>query len=206
MGAEEWISIRDWKRSVEGRTRFATRAVDSTLRMVMFDLCCRNNVNVEGATHKQVVDLIKSGGDVLTLTVISVTPQEAEKLEPFEDLRYERYISSAFLCTIPPSQINRRSDPMNFLLVMHRWTTAKNGLCLLACRIIMFARGNTNDTWYSMFTWQVDICALGVIENSLLSIWLWRRNSLASTFRNCLENGRSSTTSVSNISIVYNHA
>lgn len=48
----------------------------------------RNNVNVEGATHKQVVDLIKSGGDVLTLTIISVTPQEAERLEPFEDLRY----------------------------------------------------------------------------------------------------------------------
>lgn len=49
-------------------------------------------MNVEGATHKQVVDLIKSGGDVLTLTVISVTPQEAEKLEPFEDLRYENLI------------------------------------------------------------------------------------------------------------------
>lgn len=30
----------------------------------------RNNVNVEGATHKQVVDLIKSGGDTLTLTGI----------------------------------------------------------------------------------------------------------------------------------------
>lgn len=40
-------------------------------------LFCRNGVNVEGATHKQVVDLIKSGGDCLTLTVISVTPQEA---------------------------------------------------------------------------------------------------------------------------------
>ncbi|KAL0131985.1 hypothetical protein PUN28_000035 [Cardiocondyla obscurior] len=47
-----------------------------------------NNVNVEGATHKQVVDLIKSGGDVLTLTVISVTPQEAERLEPCEDVSY----------------------------------------------------------------------------------------------------------------------
>lgn len=32
-------------------------------------------MNVEGATHKQVVDLIKSGGDTLTLTVISVTQQ-----------------------------------------------------------------------------------------------------------------------------------
>ncbi|XP_059479043.1 sorting nexin-27 isoform X1 [Neocloeon triangulifer] len=44
-----------------------------------------NGVNVEGATHKQVVDLIKSGGDTLTLTVISVTAQEAERLEPNED-------------------------------------------------------------------------------------------------------------------------
>lgn len=41
----------------------------------LFPFCYRNNVNVEGSTHKQVVDLIKSGGDVLTLTVISVTPQ-----------------------------------------------------------------------------------------------------------------------------------
>ncbi len=46
---------------------------------------CRNGVNVEGATHRQVVDLIKSGGDVLTLTVISVSPQEAERLEPNEE-------------------------------------------------------------------------------------------------------------------------
>ena len=34
-----------------------------------------NHVGVEGATHKQVVDLIKSGGDSLTLTVISVSRQ-----------------------------------------------------------------------------------------------------------------------------------
>ncbi|ENN77999.1 hypothetical protein D910_03336 [Dendroctonus ponderosae] len=44
-----------------------------------------NGVNVEGSTHKQVVDLIKSGGDVLKLTVISVTQQEAERLEPTEE-------------------------------------------------------------------------------------------------------------------------
>lgn len=31
-------------------------------------LIFRNGVSVEGATHKQVVDLIKSGGDDLTLT------------------------------------------------------------------------------------------------------------------------------------------
>lgn len=41
----------------------------------MFIFINRNGVNVEGSTHKQVVDLIKSGGDCLTLTVISVTQQ-----------------------------------------------------------------------------------------------------------------------------------
>ncbi|XP_013142497.1 PREDICTED: sorting nexin-27 [Papilio polytes] len=44
-----------------------------------------NGVNVEGATHKQVVDLIKSGGECLSLTVISVTPKEAERLEPGDE-------------------------------------------------------------------------------------------------------------------------
>lgn len=44
-----------------------------------------NGVNVEGATHKAVVDLIKSGNDELTLTVISVSPHEAAKLEPVEE-------------------------------------------------------------------------------------------------------------------------
>ncbi|XP_015780434.1 PREDICTED: sorting nexin-27-like, partial [Acropora digitifera] len=41
----------------------------------------RNGVNVEGATHKHVVNLIKKGGDRLTLVVISVSQHEAEKLE-----------------------------------------------------------------------------------------------------------------------------
>lgn len=49
-------------------------------------------MSVEGATHKQVVELIKSGGDVLTLTVISVTPQEAERLEPSDDPPTYAYI------------------------------------------------------------------------------------------------------------------
>lgn len=32
-----------------------------------------NGVNVEGAEHRYVVELIKQGGDVLKLTVISVS-------------------------------------------------------------------------------------------------------------------------------------
>nr|CAG4651817.1 EOG090X05ZS [Triops cancriformis] len=62
-----------------------------------------NEVNVEGATHKQVVDLIKSGGDVLTLTVISVTPKEAERLEPSEETTGYSYIDYSEKRSLPIS-------------------------------------------------------------------------------------------------------
>lgn len=41
--------------------------------MFFFSIKSRNGINVEGSTHKKVVDLIKSGGNNLTLTVLSVT-------------------------------------------------------------------------------------------------------------------------------------
>ncbi|KAF6211007.1 hypothetical protein GE061_014120 [Apolygus lucorum] len=62
-----------------------------------------NNVNVEGSTHKQVVDLIKSGGDVLSLTVISVTPQEAERLEPSEEMTGYSYVDFSEKRSLPIS-------------------------------------------------------------------------------------------------------
>lgn len=62
-----------------------------------------NGINVEGATHKQVVDLIKSGGDKLTLTVISVTPQEAERLEPSDDSSGYSYIDYSEKRSLPIS-------------------------------------------------------------------------------------------------------
>ena len=46
----------------------------------------RNGVNVEGATHKQVVEHIKSGGDSLTLTVISVSAQVRPSSRPLSPL------------------------------------------------------------------------------------------------------------------------
>lgn len=45
----------------------------------------RNGVNVEGATHKQVVDLIRAGDKELILTVLSVPPHEADNLDPSDD-------------------------------------------------------------------------------------------------------------------------
>lgn len=44
-----------------------------------------NDVNVEGATHRQVVELIKSSDQVLKLLVISIAPEVAEKLEQIPD-------------------------------------------------------------------------------------------------------------------------
>lgn len=90
--------------------------------MNFFFLHFRNHVNVEGATHKQVVDLIKSGGDCLTLTVISVSAQvsklffflmlikinrlfwdlkEAERLEPAEDQTGYSYIDYSEKRSLP---------------------------------------------------------------------------------------------------------
>lgn len=43
-------------------------------------------MNVEGATHKQVVDLIRAGERELVLAVLSVPPQEADCLDPGDDV------------------------------------------------------------------------------------------------------------------------
>ncbi|XP_071964233.1 sorting nexin-27-like [Antedon mediterranea] len=44
-----------------------------------------NGENVEGATHKHVVDLIKQGGSSLTLTIISVPNLREERGEPSDE-------------------------------------------------------------------------------------------------------------------------
>ncbi|XP_042362088.1 sorting nexin-27a [Plectropomus leopardus] len=46
-----------------------------------------NGVSVEGATHKQVVDLIRAGEKELVLAVLSVPAQEADGLEGGEDVQ-----------------------------------------------------------------------------------------------------------------------
>ncbi|PIK55494.1 putative sorting nexin-27 [Apostichopus japonicus] len=52
----------------------------------MIGVTIRNGTTVEGATHKFVVDLIKEGGDSLTLTVISVPNyRDQERTENSED-------------------------------------------------------------------------------------------------------------------------
>lgn len=63
-----------------------TRCLDpSGLWDCLFPFSLRNGVNVEGATHKQVVDLIRAGEKELILTVLSVPPHEADNLDPSDD-------------------------------------------------------------------------------------------------------------------------
>lgn len=77
----------------------ALMSLSLSLSLCLFG--CSNGVSVEGATHKQVVDLIKSGGDCLTLTVISVTQQEADRLEPQEDQSGYSYIDYSDKRSLP---------------------------------------------------------------------------------------------------------
>lgn len=59
----------------------------NTLQCIQsFFFLSRNGVNVEGATHKQVVDLIRAGERELVLAVLSVPPQEADCLDPGDDV------------------------------------------------------------------------------------------------------------------------
>ncbi|XP_061787344.1 sorting nexin-27a isoform X2 [Nerophis lumbriciformis] len=54
---------------------------------VPFSAVSNNGVSVEGATHKQVVDLIRAGEKELVLAVLSVPPQEVDGLEGGEDVQ-----------------------------------------------------------------------------------------------------------------------
>ncbi|VDO67442.1 unnamed protein product [Heligmosomoides polygyrus] len=64
-----------------------------------------NGVNVEGATHRHVVDLIKHGGDRLTMIVISVEDSEVDRFECGEEsvisYRYDYSESRSLPVTIP---------------------------------------------------------------------------------------------------------
>lgn len=69
-----------------GQEGGVTKCLDpSGLWDCFFPFPLRNGVNVEGATHKQVVDLIRAGEKELILTVLSVPPHEADNLDPSDD-------------------------------------------------------------------------------------------------------------------------
>lgn len=83
-------------------------------------------MNVEGATHKQVVDLIRAAEKELVLAVLSVPPQEADGLEGGEDVQpnYDYSDKQAVPISIPMYKhveqhserfVVSRSDPFSQL-------------------------------------------------------------------------------------------
>lgn len=68
----------------------------------------RNSVNVEGATHRQVVELIRQGGDRLQLVVISVGNEvmddEIYAEEQMPNFRYDYTDKRSLPITIPNFQ------------------------------------------------------------------------------------------------------
>lgn len=62
-------------------------SLPSSSTLLLLSLPSSNGVSVEGATHKQVVDLIRAGEKELVLAVLSVPPQEADGLEGGEDVQ-----------------------------------------------------------------------------------------------------------------------
>ncbi|GCC33568.1 hypothetical protein chiPu_0012038 [Chiloscyllium punctatum] len=93
-----------------------------------------NGVNVEGATHKQVVDLIRAGDRELILTVLSVPQQEADRLDPVLQLTamdfevFNIYMAGRQLCsrrfrefTILHQNLKREFSDFHFPKLPRKW-------------------------------------------------------------------------------------
>ncbi|XP_075032282.1 sorting nexin-27 isoform X2 [Calonectris borealis] len=87
-GAADRAGVRKGDRILEGLPVFASSSCSCQEHLLMGVPGFKrrwNGVNVEGATHKQVVDLIRAGEKELILTVLSVPPHEADNLDPSDD-------------------------------------------------------------------------------------------------------------------------
>ena len=80
-------------------------------------------MNVEGATHKQVVDLIRAGERELMLAVLSVPPQEADCLDPGDDGSAQSCYDYSDKQAVPISVPTYKHAELNQeRFVVSRWT------------------------------------------------------------------------------------
>lgn len=88
----------------------------------------RNGVNVEGATHKQVVDLIRAGEKELILTVLSVPPHEADNLDPSDDSLGQSFYDYTEKQAVPISIPTYKHVEQNGekFVVSISWTASQN--------------------------------------------------------------------------------
>lgn len=93
-------------------------------------------MNVEGATHKQVVDLIRAGERELVLAVLSVPPQEADCLDPGDDGSaqscYDYSDKQAVPISVPSykhTELNQEKFVVGVLAVKYFHLTLFDDLC-----------------------------------------------------------------------------
>lgn len=99
----------------------------------------RNGVNVEGATHKQVVDLIRAGERELVLAVLSVPPQEADCLDPGDDVSAQSCYDYSDKQAVPISVPSYKHTELN----QEKFVVGEigNNLQLKQCRRQRYDRG-----------------------------------------------------------------
>lgn len=87
-GNTELSCERLWEKAVPGLlANVLSVSLSFPFTLFLLWLPSSNGVSVEGATHKQVVDLIRAGEKELVLAVLSFPPQEADGLEGGEDIQ-----------------------------------------------------------------------------------------------------------------------
>lgn len=100
-----------------------------------------NGVSVEGATHKQVVDLIRAGEKELVLAVLSVPAQEADGLEGGDDIQtnYDYSDKQAVPISIPTyKHVEQHSERF----VVSAFSRIASFLMEKACFFFFFASKN----------------------------------------------------------------
>ncbi len=103
-----------------------------------------NGVSVEGATHKQVVDLIRAGEKELVLAVLSVPAQEADGLEGGEDVQpnYDYSDKQAVPISIPTyKHVEQHSE--RFVVSADSADSCRDPFFFLKNRYILIVNGRS---------------------------------------------------------------
>lgn len=96
----------------------------------------RNGVNVEGATHKQVVDLIRAGEKELILTVLSVPPHEADNLDPSDDSLGQSFYDYTEKQAVPisvPTYKHVEQNGEKFVVSVRLWLRSPPASTFVVC-------------------------------------------------------------------------
>lgn len=123
-------------------------------------------MNVEGATHKQVVDLIRAGEKELVLAVLSVPQPETDSLDPGDDGSsqscYDYSDKQAVPISVPTYKHVEQNGEKFVVSVLSAVATYGSGLILFFF-LWLFLTTLCVCVRSTMCTWQAGSCAQSVI-------------------------------------------